>query len=105
MPLPALSILTVFGDTSKAISPDAIDALVSKGHLPADFATAYALFARLLVMVRLVAPDCATPPEAAQVLIAGSLGFADWDGLMAAIRDYRGVVMHEWQRLFGPRDF
>jgi hypothetical protein len=42
---------------------------------------------------------------AAQALIAGSLGFADWDGLMAAIRDYRGVVMTEWQRLFGPRDF
>jgi glutamate-ammonia-ligase adenylyltransferase len=63
------------------------------------------LFARLLVMVRLIAPDCATPPLAAQALIADSLGFADWDGLMAAIRDYRGVVMHEWQRLFGPRDF
>lgn len=83
----------------------AIDALVAAGHLPADFATAYALFARLLVMVRLVAPDCATPPLAAQALISGSLGFADWDGLMAAIRDYRGVVITEWQRLFGPRDF
>jgi glutamate-ammonia-ligase adenylyltransferase len=83
----------------------AIDALVTAGHLPADFATAYALFARLLVMVRLIAPDCVAPPVAAQALIAGSLGFADWDGLMAAIRDYRGVVMHEWHRLFGPRDF
>ena len=28
-PLPALSVLTVFGDTNKAVSPDAVDALVS----------------------------------------------------------------------------
>ena len=29
MPLPALSVLTVLGDTNKAVSPDAVDALVS----------------------------------------------------------------------------
>lgn len=83
----------------------AIDALVVAGHLPADFAKAYALLGRLLVMVRLIAPDCATPAEAAQKLIADSLGYGSWDDLGVAIRDYRGVVMHEWQRLFGPRDF
>lgn len=83
----------------------AIDALVAAGHLPADFAKVYALLGRLLVMVRLIAPDCATPADAAQQLIAGSLGYASWDDLIAAIRDYRGVVLTEWQRLFGPRDF
>lgn len=83
----------------------AIDALVAAGHLPADFAKVYALLGRLLVMVRLIAPDCATPADAAQKLIAGSLGYASWDDLIAAIRDYRGVVLTEWQRLFGPRDF
>lgn len=83
----------------------AIDALVAAGHLQADFATAFALMARLLVMVRLIAPDCAAPPEAAQYLIAHSLGFDDWDGLTHALRDYRGVVMHQWHSLFGPRDF
>jgi glutamate-ammonia-ligase adenylyltransferase len=49
----------------------AIDALAAAGHLQADFAQAFALMARLLVMVRLIAPDCAAPPEAAQYLIAG----------------------------------
>jgi glutamate-ammonia-ligase adenylyltransferase len=83
----------------------AIDALVAAGHLQADFAKAFALMARLLVMVRLIAPDCAAPPEAAQYLIAHSLGFDDWDGLTQALRDYRGVVMDQWHKLFGPRDF
>lgn len=83
----------------------AIDALVAAGHLHADFAKAFALMARLLVMVRLIAPDCAAPPEAAQVLIAHSLGFDDWDGLTHALKEYRGVVMNQWQSVFGPRDF
>ena len=83
----------------------AIDALVVAGHLPAEFAKAFALMSRLLVMIRLIAPDCAPPPEAAQLLIAHSLGFADWDGLMDAIGDYRGLVIAQWQSLFGPRDF
>ena len=83
----------------------AIDALVVAGHLPAEFAKAFALMSRLLVMIRLIAPDCVTPPEAAQLLIAHSLGFADWDGLMNAIRDYRRLVIAQWHSLFGPRDF
>jgi glutamate-ammonia-ligase adenylyltransferase len=83
----------------------AIDALVVAGHLPAEFAKAFALMSRLLVMIRLIAPDCAKPLEAAQLLIAHSLGFADWDGLMDTIRDYRGLVIAQWHSLFGPRDF
>ena len=83
----------------------AIDALVAQGHLPPDFAKAFALMARLLVMVRLIAPDCDTPPPAAQMLIAQSLGCDDWESLNAQIRDYRGVVMNQYQSLFDPRDF
>jgi glutamate-ammonia-ligase adenylyltransferase len=83
----------------------AIRMLVTDGHLPPEFADAYGLLGRLLVMVRLIAPDCNTPPPAAQMLIAKSLGYADWDALTSAIRDYRGIVIAEWERLFGPRDF
>jgi [glutamine synthetase] adenylyltransferase / [glutamine synthetase]-adenylyl-L-tyrosine phosphorylase len=95
-------------ETHDGIHPQlgpAIEALVAAGHLQADFAKAFALMARLLVMVRLIAPDCGTPPEAAQKLIADSLGFDDWDCLMHALRDYRGVVINRWQCLFGARDF
>ena len=83
----------------------AVDGLIAASHLPPGFADAYALLGRLLVMVRLVAPDCNTPPEAARALIAKSLDFADWEGLLAAIGEYRGVVTDQWQALFGPRDF
>lgn len=83
----------------------AIEVLTAAGHLTPEFAAADALLSRLLVMVRLIAPDCDTPPEAAQLLIAKSLGHSDWDNLMSAIRDYRGVVTQQWQALFGPRDF
>ena len=83
----------------------AIRALTEDGHLPPEFAQADALLSRLLVMVRLIAPDCNTPPQAAQVLIAKSLGYSDWGRLVNAIRDYRGVVTDQWQALFGPRDF
>lgn len=83
----------------------AIDALVTSAQLPPEFAQGYELMARLLVMVRLIAPDCAAPAPAAQTLIADSLGYANWGDLSAAIRDYRGVVIAQWERLFGPRDF
>ena len=83
----------------------AVDGLIAAGHLPSDFAAAYALLGRLLVMVRLIAPDCDTPPEAAQSLIAKSLEHKDWASLMASVRDYRRVVIGQWESLFGPRDF
>jgi [glutamine synthetase] adenylyltransferase / [glutamine synthetase]-adenylyl-L-tyrosine phosphorylase len=83
----------------------AIETLTAAGHLSAEFAQADALLSRLLVMIRLIAPDCDIPPEAARVLIAKSLDHEDWDSLMAAIRDYRGVVTDQWYALFGPRDF
>jgi [glutamine synthetase] adenylyltransferase / [glutamine synthetase]-adenylyl-L-tyrosine phosphorylase len=95
-------------DTHSALYPQlgrAVDGLIAAGHLPPEFAQAYALLGRLLVLVRLVAPDCATPPEAAQALIAKSLDHADWRALMASVRDYRGVVIAAWERLFGSRDF
>lgn len=95
-------------ETHDALVPQlgkAITGLTTSGHLSPEFAKADTLMSRLLVMVRLIAPDCDTPPEAAQQLIAKSLGHSDWDSLMSAIRDYRGVVTRQWQALFGPRDF
>lgn len=83
----------------------AIERLIASGYLAPDFAKADALLSRLLVMIRLIAPDCATPPEAAQMLIAKSLDHENWETLMASVRDYRGVVIDQWHSLFGPRDF
>jgi [glutamine synthetase] adenylyltransferase / [glutamine synthetase]-adenylyl-L-tyrosine phosphorylase len=82
----------------------AIGALNAAGHLSADFMQADMLMSRLLVMVRLIAPDCHTPPVAAQRLIAESLGYSDWGRLMIAIKEFRGVVTEQWQAVFGPPD-
>ena len=44
------------------------------GHLSSEFrGSRRTCSSRLLVMVRLIAPDCNTPPDAAQLLIAKSL--------------------------------
>ncbi|HEV7234353.1 MAG TPA: glutamine-synthetase adenylyltransferase, partial [Sphingorhabdus sp.] len=83
----------------------AIVDLTAAGHLTKEFAEADGLLSRLLVMVRLIAPDCEVPPEAAKALIARSLDYPDWDALAVAIDKSRGVAIAEWERLFGPREF
>ena len=55
------------------LDPDmqgAVAALVADGLLPAGFVDAQAVLSRLLVTLRLVAPDAAEPAEATRVLIA-----------------------------------
>ncbi|MEQ1539478.1 MAG: bifunctional [glutamine synthetase] adenylyltransferase/[glutamine synthetase]-adenylyl-L-tyrosine phosphorylase [Sphingorhabdus sp.] len=76
---------------------NAADALIATGLLPADFAAAQALLTRLLVLLRLVAPDSETPPEPAQLLVAQALGFADWAGLMAAVSEAKATISAVWK--------
>ncbi len=74
----------------------AIDALVGAGRLPASLRDAYALLTRLLVVVRLVAPDAAEPPPATCGLIARALGMADWPAVVAALAATRQEVEAAW---------
>jgi [glutamine synthetase] adenylyltransferase / [glutamine synthetase]-adenylyl-L-tyrosine phosphorylase len=95
-------------ETHQALHPQldrAINDLIAIGKLPAEIADAYALLSKLLVLVRLVTPDCDFPPEPAQALIAKSLGYDNWPDLLAAIKRFRHVVIEQWQQLFGTRDF
>jgi [glutamine synthetase] adenylyltransferase / [glutamine synthetase]-adenylyl-L-tyrosine phosphorylase len=71
--------------------------LIDTGHLPPAFAGAQDLLARLLVMLRLVAPDSAVPPEPGQMLVASALGFADWAELMAAVEAAKAEISAVWQ--------
>ncbi|MCC6479398.1 bifunctional [glutamine synthetase] adenylyltransferase/[glutamine synthetase]-adenylyl-L-tyrosine phosphorylase [Sphingorhabdus sp.] len=80
----------------------AADALIAEALLPDGFAAAQALLTRLLVMLRLVAPDCEVPPEAARAVVAKALGFADWGEVMSAVDAARAVIGAEWQGI-GPR--
>ena len=83
----------------------AIEGLIDTGHLPAGLLDSYRLLGRLLVLIRLIAPDNQEPPLATQQLIARSLNLPDWPAVLEVIETARGVVLAEWQRLLGPRDF
>lgn len=80
----------------------AADALIATGLLPVGFAPAQALLTRLLVMLRLVAPDCEVPPGPAQAVVAKALGFANWDEVMRTVDAARGIISAEWQGI-APR--
>ncbi len=94
--------------TGKGMHPQlglAIEALIAEGLLASPVRDAYRLLGRLLVLIRLIAPDNQEPPAPAQMLIAKSLNMSDWPALLAEIDHARGVVLGEWERLLGPRDF
>jgi [glutamine synthetase] adenylyltransferase / [glutamine synthetase]-adenylyl-L-tyrosine phosphorylase len=74
----------------------AADALISNGLLPPEFGKAQALLTRLLVLLRLVAPDSETPPEPAQILMAEALGFGGWTDLMAAVDAAKATINGVW---------
>ncbi len=95
-------------ETHQALHPQldkAIAGLIAIGRLPDDITDAYAFMSRLLVVVRLVTPDCNIPSEPARTLIAQSLGYQNWPEVLTAIKHFRHLVMQQWQPLFGLRDF
>lgn len=79
----------------------ALEMLADQGLVSASLAQAHDLMTRLLVTLRLVAPDCRTPPPASQVLVARACGCESWDGLLAAVDAARASVQIGWQQLFG----
>ncbi|WP_353203178.1 DUF294 nucleotidyltransferase-like domain-containing protein [Sphingomonas sp.] len=70
----------------------AIAALIAAGKAPPELAGAYDLLARLLVTLRLVAPDAHVPGVATQDLIARALGMADWPTVVASLDAIRQDV-------------
>ena len=87
----------------------AIAAHVAAGRLDAGFAAAHAFMTRMLVVVRLVSPDCDEPPLATQGLVAERLaeegGAADWPALLDRFNAHRALVIGQWERHLGSRDF
>jgi glutamate-ammonia-ligase adenylyltransferase len=75
----------------------AAETLAATGLLPTDFGEAQALLTRLLVLLRLVAPDSEVPPEPAQILVAQALGFDDWAGLMSAVDTAKATIASAWK--------
>jgi glutamate-ammonia-ligase adenylyltransferase len=86
-------------ETGKGLHPQlprAAAELVATGLLPPAFAEAQSLLTRLLILLRLVAPDSDLPSGPAQALVADALGFDDWVGLMAAVEDAKAAISSVW---------
>jgi len=86
-----------------AFDPDlglAISALADAGLVPHAMRHSHDLLARLLVVVRLVAPDGAFPPEASRAIVAQACGQPDWERLIAAIAAARATIAATWQTVF-----
>lgn len=81
----------------------AIEALVAAGLADPELTQAHDLMTRLLVSLRLIAPDCSVPPPASQTLVARACGCDSWDVLQAQVESARASVQTAWQRLFGDR--
>ncbi|WP_271299525.1 bifunctional [glutamine synthetase] adenylyltransferase/[glutamine synthetase]-adenylyl-L-tyrosine phosphorylase [Sphingomonas sp. CV7422] len=82
----------------------AIGALVASGLLPAALAVANDQLTRLLVVLRLVAPDAAEPSPATQALIARALRLADWPAVLEALAMTRQDVAAAWTQATGGSD-
>jgi len=70
----------------------AIAILAGQGIAPAGLIAGEQFLTRLLVTLRLVAPDAAIPPLPTQALIARALGMADWDAVVATFAATRQEV-------------
>ncbi len=78
----------------------AISALAASGLLTQDMREAHDLLARLLVVVRLVAPDSLFPPAASRGIVAKACGLPGWDALVVAIRETRRAIAGNWMNVF-----
>ncbi|MGW8191221.1 bifunctional [glutamine synthetase] adenylyltransferase/[glutamine synthetase]-adenylyl-L-tyrosine phosphorylase [Sphingomonas hankookensis] len=75
---------------------EAIGALAGEGLLPADLRPAHDFLTRLLVAMRLVAPDGQVPSVATQPIFAAALGCADWPAALARLDEVRQSVATAW---------
>ncbi len=74
----------------------AISQLVDAGLIPSDMVAAHAFLTRLLVTVRLVAPDMADPPDVVRAALCRACGIANWPDLLAQIAATRHSVAATW---------
>jgi len=85
-------------------SPDlgtAIGALAAQGLVPEALGAGHDLLTRMLVTLRLVAPDAADPPSATRALVARALDLPDWDAVVAAFAAARQEVAGTWAEVSG----
>ena len=82
----------------------AIDRLATKGLVPPTLRAAHDVLTRLLVTLRLVAPDAVPPGPATEELIARAIGVADWPAVVATLASTRQDVRQFWAQVTGEQD-
>jgi glutamate-ammonia-ligase adenylyltransferase len=90
--------------TGEGLAPGlevAVERLVAAGQVPAELVPAREALARLLVAVRLIAPDSEAPPPAAREVLAKACLCADWDAVLAGVAAARRAVAAAWAEVFG----
>ncbi len=75
----------------------AISELAEKGLIEASYDADLRLLSRMLVVMRLVAPDSNEPPEESRALVASLCGHESWASLLAAHDDARQRIAALWQ--------
>ncbi|HYD11619.1 MAG TPA: bifunctional [glutamine synthetase] adenylyltransferase/[glutamine synthetase]-adenylyl-L-tyrosine phosphorylase [Allosphingosinicella sp.] len=76
---------------------EAVAALAEAGLIPPETVAHQALLARLLVILRLVAPDGGEPAPAARALVARASGTEGWEELLAAHEAARQSIHSLWR--------
>jgi glutamate-ammonia-ligase adenylyltransferase len=76
--------------------PLAIEALAAAKHIAPAMREAHDFLTRLLVTLRLVAPDCQPPALATRPIVARAVGVEDWDAVVASLDRTRQEVRACW---------
>ena len=81
----------------------AIDALAEEGLVPATIGPAHDFLSRLLVTMRLVAPDAQPPGGATCAMVAHAVGEAAWHDVVASLDRHRQEVAAVWAGAAGTK--
>jgi [glutamine synthetase] adenylyltransferase / [glutamine synthetase]-adenylyl-L-tyrosine phosphorylase len=81
----------------------ALAELIEAGLVPPELARHHALLARMLVVLRLIAPDGGAPAPASRELVARASGTGGWEELLAAHEAARQSIASLWQEVAESR--
>ncbi len=79
----------------------AVDALTAAGLLSPAIGPAHDFLTRLLVTMRLVAPDAQPPGKATCAMVAHAVGATEWDAVVASLDRHRQEVATVWAGVSG----
>lgn len=82
----------------------AIAALAGQGRLAPELAAAHDFLTRLLVTLRLVAPDAQPPSSASQPVVAHAVGAESWDAVVASFDAHRQHVATAWAAMAAAKE-